>query len=353
MSIEALRQKMHRARTWPPAPRHIAIAASAVAAIALVGIATLSVKSAPHALSARKAAMVATVAPMATPLDAREAAAGPTGAPLLWRIKGPHATIYLFGSVHVLRANMGWMDPRLYSAFDSATEVWFEVPDPKVKPQVKPLTEKAFANQPVLLDGLTEPEKAELAQVLRPYDFDYDRDRASHLKPEIAAAIVNSLAYTAMGYQFDRGADMSFLNLARTYNKPVRGFETVDAQISFLNEISRQNHQDGTTALKHALATYAGQLSPDGTDITTMAACWRTGNEACITRQVLAMRQNAPSEYEILLRRRNANWVPRIEDMTKGSGTIFITVGAAHMVGPDGLVAQLRAAGLTVERQDP
>jgi uncharacterized protein YbaP (TraB family) len=248
---------------------------------------------------------------------------------------------------------MGWMDPRIYSAFDSAKEVWFEVPDPTVKPHIKPLTQSAFANRPVLLTGLTDKERNELEQALRPFDFDYDPDRASRLKPEIAAAVVTRQAYVAMGYAFDRGADMSLLSLARTNKKPVHGFETVDEQIGFLNALSLQRHEDGTTALKRALASYAGELSPDGGDITTMAACWRTGNEACITRDVVNERQTSPGEYEVLLRKRNAAWVPRIEDMTRGSDTVFITVGTAHLVGPDGLVAQLRAAGYTVERLDP
>jgi len=353
MSIEALRQKMRQPGQWPAGRREIALGIAAAAIVALIGMAVVSLPSSRPAPTAAHPPIAASPALTAAQLDAREAAAGPTGAPLLWRVKGPKATLYLFGSVHILRANMGWMSPRLYSAFDSANEVWFEVPDPKVKPHIKPLTEKAFASQPVLFKGLTDPEKVELEQALRPLDFDYDPDRAARLKPEIAAGVVSAIANMAMGYQFDHGADMSLLGLARTNKKPIHGFETVDEQIGFLNGLSLQQHEDGTTALKRALAIYAGQLSPDGQDITSLAACWRTGDEACIRRGVLTMRQTSPGEYDILLRRRNANWVPRIEAMTKGTGTTFITVGAAHLVGPDGLVAQLRAAGYTVDRVDP
>ncbi len=354
MSVEALRQKMRQPGEGPLGPREIVLGVAAVAILALVGVAVMTLlpaKPAPVVSPSQVAA--APSAAMPTQLDAREAAAGPTGAPLLWRVKGPKATVYLFGSVHILRANMGWMSPRLYSAFDSANEVWFEVPDPTVTPHVKPLTEKAFASQPVLFKGLTDAEKVELAQVLRPFDFDYDPDRASRLKPEIAAGLVLRMAYMAMGYQFNRGGDMSLLSLAKTNKKPIHGFETVDAQVGFINTLSQRMHEDGTAALKHALADYAGQLSPDGGDITTLSACWRSGDEACITRDVLNQRQTKPAEYEILLRHRNATWIPRIETMIKGTGAVFITVGCAHLVGPDGLVAQLRAAGYTVERIDP
>ncbi len=351
MSIEALRQKMRQPGEWPAGRREIALGMAAAAIIALVGMAVVSMRPAGRtsATAHPQAALSSVVTP--AQLDAREAAAGPTGAPLLWRVKGPKATLYLFGSVHVLRANMGWMDPRLYSAFDSAREVWFEVPDPYAKTHAKFLTQQAFASRPVLLNGLTDKEKSELAEVLRP--FDLAPDDIPRLKPEAAAGLVNGTSETAMGYQFDRGADMSLMHLAQAGKKPIHGFETVDQHVEFINQLSVLPHEDGTTALKHALANYAGGLSTDGEDITTIAACWRSGDQACITRSVLAMRQSSPRSYDILLRRRNANWVPRIEAMAKGTDTVFITVGAAHLVGPDGLVAQLRAAGYAVERVDP
>lgn len=56
--------------------------------------------------------------------DATEAAAGPTGAPLLWRVHEGNATVYLFGSVSSRHPDLGWMDPRLFQAFDGADEVW-------------------------------------------------------------------------------------------------------------------------------------------------------------------------------------------------------------------------------------
>ena len=349
MSIEALRQKMRRPGEWPLGRRDIAPAAAA--AVALIGAAIVAIGPADRAPTNAHPQLAATAVVTPAQLDAREAAAGPTGAPLLWRIKGPKATVYLFGSVHVLRANMGWMDPRLYSAFDSAHEVWFEVPDPYARTHTKFLPQNAFADHPVLLNGLTDKEKSELAEVLRP--FDVAPDDVARLKPEAAAGLVDGTSQTAMGYAFDRGADMSLMHLAQTGKKPIHGFETVDQHIDFINQLSVLPHGDGTTALKRALANYAGGLSADGGDITTIAACWRSGDEACITRSVLTMRQSSPRGYDILLRRRNANWVPRIAAMARGTDTVFITVGCAHLVGPDGLVTQLRAAGYAVERVDP
>jgi uncharacterized protein YbaP (TraB family) len=52
----------------------------------------------------------------------------------------------------------------------------------------------------------------------------------------------------------------------------------------------------------------------------------------------------------VLLVDRNQAWVARISgEMAKGR-TVFVAVGAAHTVGPDGLAALLEAKGFTVKR---
>jgi len=54
--------------------------------------------------------------------------------------------------------------------------------------------------------------------------------------------------------------------------------------------------------------------------------------------------------YETLLVGRNRRWVPQIEDCLSQQ-KCFVVVGAAHLVGSDGLVAMLRAKGYTVKQQ--
>jgi uncharacterized protein YbaP (TraB family) len=53
-----------------------------------------------------------------------------------------------------------------------------------------------------------------------------------------------------------------------------------------------------------------------------------------------------------LLDDRNRLWIPKIENMLTEKHTFLITVGAAHLVGPNGVPNLLRAAGYTVEGPD-
>ena len=58
-----------------------------------------------------------------------------------------------------------------------------------------------------------------------------------------------------------------------------------------------------------------------------------------------------PLMYQRLLVERNRNWLPRIEALFARPRPAFVVVGAAHLVGPDGLIAMLRAKGVRVDQQ--
>jgi uncharacterized protein YbaP (TraB family) len=54
--------------------------------------------------------------------------------------------------------------------------------------------------------------------------------------------------------------------------------------------------------------------------------------------------------YQRLLVERNKDWMPKIEALFSRKGRAFVVVGAAHLVGPDGLLAQLKAKGYAIEQ---
>ncbi len=50
---------------------------------------------------------------------------------------------------------------------------------------------------------------------------------------------------------------------------------------------------------------------------------------------------------DVLLGNRNKNWVVQLKEIMK-NGSVFTAVGAGHLIGKNGLIALLRAAGFTV-----
>ena len=82
-----------------------------------------------------------------------------------------------------------------------------------------------------------------------------------------------------------------------------------------------------------------------------MASAWKSGDMPAMERIVLPDMKNDPLMYQRLLVARNSNWMPKIESLFLRPQPSLVVVGAAHLIGPDGLLASLRARGYTIEQQ--
>ncbi len=271
-----------------------------------------------------------------------------TGAPLLWKVSSGKATVYLFGSIHLLPSGSQWMDTRLFRAFDTADAAWFEVPDLDALPHFKGFNRKVMADRPVLTAGLTDAEKQQLATVLNRYN--YTLADLSHVRPGVMAAAIASLDVSGSGAKLDTGVDMTLFHRAKILKHTLGGLEDAKTHYGYLQVLNDANG-DGTAALKTALAAHFGTGDLDQSFGASMKA-WRSGDEAAMTGQMMSDRVRNPRVYDELLVKRNRLWVPKIDALLGGDKTTFIVAGADHFLGPDGVVARLRAQGYKVERVD-
>lgn len=291
---------------------------------------------------------VPVVLPAVMSADAREAVAGPTGAPLLWKVTNGEATVYLFGSVHALPPGVEWMDARLFQAFDTADAAWFEVPDLDKMPEFKGFEEKAFSARPGLTKGLSDIEIRELETLLHRYNSTLKE--AERVRPAVMAAFVGQLSSAAGGFDTDRGVDWMLFNRAKALKMKTGGFESHRAHYDYLYALGKGADEGGTAALKRALAIHFGR---DHDSLEVLVKTWRTGDQRAMTESLAQEKARGPQSYDLLLTGRNAKWVPQIETMLKGDQTTFVVAGAAHFTGPDSVIAMLRQRGYTVERVDP
>jgi uncharacterized protein YbaP (TraB family) len=88
--------------------------------------------------------------------------------------------------------------------------------------------------------------------------------------------------------------------------------------------------------------------------LDTLSDAWRRGDLEALEHYVIDdTRREYPEMYETLFVQRNAAWMDTLMAELEGSGVDFVAVGAGHLLGEHGLVAQLRARGVRVERVSP
>jgi len=139
-----------------------------------------------------------------------------------------------------------------------------------------------------------------------------------------------------------QGVDMHFNAKAVADGKYIGQFETIQEQIGFLAAMGEGNESE-------FILLSLKDLEQTDDLMVQMLAAWRSGNAAELTKLFVDdMRNEAPEIYQSLLLERNLNWLPDIEAMLGDADTEFVLVGAAHLIGPEGLVVMLEEKGYQV-----
>jgi len=91
-------------------------------------------------------------------------------------------------------------------------------------------------------------------------------------------------------------------------------------------------------------------LIPQAQNSSQLLDAWRRGDADLLAQQTRAAFNDYPSFGRRLLDDRNHNWIPKIEQYLNSGKIYFVVAGAAHMGGPEGGLALLRARGYGVEQ---
>lgn len=286
--------------------------------------------------------------------------------PALWVAKSPTATVYLFGTIHVLPKNVDWRYPALDRALAASDSLYVEEDDSS-RARIKAL---------ILEYGTSDADRADRANTFEgafPHS-DYvskwhtlsrelgpeDRERLeiaaerAHLpggvktlepmKPWLAALTLAVAATSRSGYEPQFGADTVLEHEFEDRGKPVHSFETTHDQIAFFAETPPALQMD---LLRSVLENHA----KNSAQVAALVQDWLAGNVAAIAAAVDGgMREQHPDLYKVLLVDRNRDWASRIAGFLTQRGTVFVAVGAAHLTGPDSVQAQLAKLGIRTER---
>jgi uncharacterized protein len=264
----------------------------------------------------------------------------------LWAVRAPGAPpTYLMGSLHVLSSDYYPLSDAAERAF-AESKVLIEEVD--IDELTNPATAMAILGKSVLTDGRTLDQliAADLYKsvIERGEKAGLPAFALQRMKPWMAAVSLTGPALKAAGFDPALGVDQYFFNKARTAKMERRALETVAYQVDRLDQMPPAVQE---AMLRSVIADIDTQLS----NVKTIADAWAGGDTAAIEKLLLGAFVESPPLYERMLVERNRNWVEPVERCVKEKSACFVVVGAAHLVGPDSLVALLRKKGHIVEQQ--
>lgn len=272
-------------------------------------------------------------------------AAPPT--PLLWKVSQGDRSVYLLGSFHLLKASDYPLAPSVYGALEDAELVMFEIAPAELNSPDLARQMTAAARRE---DGLTLQQSVPEATWAQLQSF----ARRRQLSPEslqsfeawYASLVVALTELSAAGLDPGLGLDRHMAERAQAASKPVQGLETGAQQIAVFDGMA-PDHQ------LQALQDTLDEVDSMDREVDALHALWRSGNaDGLFERTGEEMKREYPGLYDRVNVQRNQAWLPRVE-AALASGTAddtLVVVGALHLLGEDGLVAQLAARGYDVER---
>lgn len=277
---------------------------------------------------------------------AGSACARPQGIdPALYVVRDADSTMYLFGTVHVRPRGADWADEDVRNALAASQEIWTEI---EMSPAADQLAQQlalqsgtAPAGRP-LSSWLTAEENQRLNALTQRLGI--PQGALEGLQPWLASLTLTLAPIMQAGYDPNSGVDRSIDAYGDANGKTMRWLESIQEQIGFLSSLSPD--------LQHEMLLEAIDEAENGpAQLAQLSAAWERGETNALERLVIdETRAQYPELYQTLFVARNNAWVGVLTHELQGAGVDFVAVGAGHLLGDDGLVAQLRARGYQVER---
>jgi len=264
--------------------------------------------------------------------------------PALWRIRDADSTVYIFGSLHILPQSFKWRAPEIEDAIASSDIFVFEVP----------VDDESNARQKefIVKNGLL-PRGASLRKVLNRIEYEtYSRillgaglkpEHFTRYRPWLAAVIVGLAYVHRRDLAMLSGVDDEIIEHAQSGGKELRYLETVEDQMKLL---VMGDDLDQVRALKRQLVS----LPKAAMHTEDLVHTWAQGDMERFASLIERDFAGHVEAQDLLISNRNRAWVPSVAELLRSDRTAMVTVGAAHVGGPKGLISLLCAAGHDVER---
>lgn len=261
----------------------------------------------------------------------------------MWRAAGETNSVYLLGSIHLLRPQDLPLPSVVDAAYDDAEVLVMELDMDDLGSDVSQL----FADSGVMRDGTT------LRQVMGEEYFarataaanaiDIPIDLLANSEPWLAAITVEMMIFYRIGFNPMLGVEMQMVSRAERDGKPIEGLETAEEQTAFLDGLSIETQREMLLQALEEGATISESIDE-------IIHAWRNGDIEALEDGLLQDLEKNAELAEALVNSRNRRWVDQISELLDDEDDYLIIVGALHLVGEHGVPQLLARDGVEIDQ---
>jgi uncharacterized protein YbaP (TraB family) len=257
---------------------------------------------------------------------------------LLWKISGNglKEPSYLFGTIHITCD--ATLSEKVKTALDKTQQLCLELDMDDPNLQVEMMNSMMMQNG-VTMKSLAKPDDFKAVDAFLTSNVGFSAEMLNTVKP----FMITAMLYPKMLGCEMQSVETELIKIAKTQNEDVIGLETVGEQLAVFDAIPYQEQ------MNELVITAKDNMQRDKAELAEMMTLYKSENvEAMITFTEKSANVMTSKYSDVLLKKRNQNWISRMTTIATNKPTFF-GVGAAHLGGKDGVIALLRKAGFTVE----
>ncbi len=260
----------------------------------------------------------------------------------LWSVESKQNTIYLLGSIHILKREAYPLAEALERIYDCCNKLVFETDadNPEVQKKMQMLARYPKGQT---LKGNISNETFRLFEQ-KMMKAGYPASELYWSKPWYGALLLTALEFNRLGYNPEYGIDRYYFNKAKRDKKEMIFLESNEYQIGIFAGLNREQQE---LFLRQVIK----ELEVMETMASDMVNAWETGNTDKLNSIIKMGFSEYPDMYDRFFTERNKNWVLKIRKMMKQNDNVLIIVGAGHLVGKDSVIDLLQKNGYKVTQR--